>query len=352
MASPDGPGTVQERLQAAHRRVESLKQEIATLRAQKKDSSLTSFPSSPSSPPPICALRSRRLLRGHFGKVSAACWGSGEGLLSAGQDGRLLLWNGRTALKWRSLSLGSCWVMACAANRDLRNVASGGMDNVCTVFRVEQGNQAAQELLGHTGYLSSMQFVGDRNMLTSSGDSSCIYWDLEKGRATTHFKEHKADVMSVRASPVDLNIFASGSVDTTCKMWDIRSGEKSCMTFRGHSGDINSISFFPDGQAIGTGSDDTSCRVFDMRCAGEVGAFGNPQVLSGITSVSFSRSGRILFAGYEDFFMRAWDMTADPSKGCAMQLGGHENRVSSVDVNSEGDAVLTASWDTTLRVWA
>jgi guanine nucleotide-binding protein G(I)/G(S)/G(T) subunit beta-1 len=76
---------------------------------------------------------------------------------------------------------------------------------------------------------------------------------------------------------------ANACNNTCCQIWDTRTGS-SVLTFRGHSGDVNSVTFFPDGNAIGTGSDDTSCRLFDMRCASELGVFGTPQILSGITS--------------------------------------------------------------------
>jgi guanine nucleotide-binding protein G(I)/G(S)/G(T) subunit beta-1 len=79
---------------------------------------------------------------------------------------------------------------------------------------------------------------------------------------------------------------------------------------------VNSVAFFPDGNAVGTGSDDTSCRIFDMRCASELGAFGSPQILSGITSGEWIR---YLFASqhnYEyllsvftvSFFLTEWEI--------------------------------------------
>ncbi len=67
------------------------------------------------------------------------------------------------------------------------------------------------------------------------------------------------------------------------QIWDLRTGS-SVLTFRGHSGDVNSVTFFPDGHALGTGSDDTSCRIFDLRAASELSAFGTPQIMAGITS--------------------------------------------------------------------
>lgn len=68
------------------------------------------------------------------------------------------------------------------------------------------------------GYLSSVHFVSERVLLTASGDASCCCWDVERGKPTHSFKEHRADVMSVSASCLDPNIFASGSVDSTCKV--------------------------------------------------------------------------------------------------------------------------------------
>jgi guanine nucleotide-binding protein G(I)/G(S)/G(T) subunit beta-1 len=81
-------------------------------------------------------------------------------------------------------------------------------------------------------------------------------------------------------------------------------------------------------------------------------SFGNDKIAAGISSVAFSKSGRLLFGGYEDHSVRAWDILADPagSSSCAAHLVGHENRVSSLAINPQGDALLTGSWDTVLRV--
>lgn len=360
MASIANKNELLEKIQDAKKNIESLKGQIESIRSDKSNQRLYQsasrnklFSSTPNT------IKSRRVLRGHFGKIYSCSWsGDSVHLVSASQDGKLIVWNGVSENKVQSIPLTSSWVITCAYEQSVnRLVASGGMDNICTIYRVDKtGGSGAvrvtQELVGHLGYLSSVHFVSERVILTASGDSTCSCWDIERGKPTANFKDHKADVMSLSGSNIDANIFASGSVDSTCKIWDIRTG-KSVLTFRGHSSDVNSVTFFPDGNAIGTGSDDTSCRIFDMRCASELGAFGTPQILSGITSVSFSSSGRFLFAGYEDNHVRAWDVTADPAKGC-MQLGGvgHEGRVSTVAVNPTGDALLTGSWDTFLRIWA
>lgn len=90
--------------------------------------------------------------------------------------------------------------------------------HVCYVFRDYCFGSHTQELVGHLGYLSSAHFVSERVILTASGDSTCSCWDIERGKPTATFKEHKADAMSVSGSTIDANIFASGSVDSTCKV--------------------------------------------------------------------------------------------------------------------------------------
>lgn len=107
------------------------------------------------------------------------------------------------------------------------------------------------------------------------------------------------------------------------------------------------ISFFPNGEAFGTGSDDASCRLFDLRADRELNQFTHDNILCGITSVAFSISGRLLFAGYDDFNCNVWDTLKAERVGV---LTAHENRVSCLGVSSDGMAMCTGSWDSMLKV--
>ena len=107
------------------------------------------------------------------------------------------------------------------------------------------------------------------------------------------------------------------------------------------------LRFFPNGDAFATGSDDASCRLFDLRADRELNQYTHDNVLCGITSVGFSVSGRILFAGYDDFNCNVWDTLKGERVGV---LAGHENRVSCLGVSADGMALCTGSWDSTLKV--
>lgn len=154
---------------------------------------------------------------------------------------------------------------------------------------------AASELAGHDGYLSCCRFIDEDNLVTSSGDSMCILWDVERCESINKFSDHAGDVMCVALDPHCPSIFVSGSCDSTAKLWDSRLSRSPLFTFAGHDSDLNAVSFFPDGKAIGTGSDDSTCQIFDIRSLSCINKFKSEKILCGITSLDFSRSGRLLF---------------------------------------------------------
>ena len=105
-------------------------------------------------------------------------------------------------------------------------------------------------------------------------------------------------------------MFVSGSCDKTARLWDTRVASRAVRTFHGHEGDVNSVKFFPDGNRFGTGSDDGTCRLFDIRTGHQLQVYHqvhgdneNPAV----TSIAFSVSGRLLFAGYTNGDCYVWD---------------------------------------------
>ena len=292
----------------------------------------------------------KRTLKGHLAKVYAVHWAEdNRHLVSASQDGKMIVWNGYTTFKEQAIPLRSSWVMTCAYAPSGNFVACGGLDNICSIYNLRSRDQpikVSKELQSHTGYLPCCRFLDDSQILTCSGDMSCLLWDIESGTVVSSFNEHMGDVMSISISP-DKNLFVSGACDASSIVWDIRTG-KSTHVFKGHTSDINAVQFFPNGQAFATGSDDASCRLFDLRASRELMQYSHDKILVGITSVAFSTSGRFLFAGYDDFNCYAWDTLKGTHIGT---LTGHDNRVSSIGVSSDGMALCTGSWDSFLKIW-
>ena len=105
--------------------------------------------------------------------------------------------------------------------------------------------------------------------------------------------------------------------------------------------------FFPNGDAFVTGSDDATCKLFDLRADRELNTYAHDNIMCGITSAAFSVSGRVLFAGYDDYNVNCWDTLRGERIGV---LAGHDNRISCVGISGDGIALATGSWDSLLKV--
>lgn len=337
-------------MEQARNDADVLKEKIKAAIDAKGDTTLADFSGSIDAASK-CQMKLRRTLKGHLAKIYALHWADDERhVVSASQDGKLLVWDAISTNKVHAIPLRSSWVMTVGYSPTGNFVACGGLDNICSVFNLASSDvpiKVCRELSAHNGFLSCCRFINDSKILTSSGDNKCFLWDIDSGQVDTKFEGHARDVMSLALSP-DKKFFVSGACDAKVKVWDISSG-KCQQTFSGHESDINSVAYFPNGNFVGTGSDDATCRLFSIASCREMTNYHDDDVLCGITSVAFSISGRYLFAGYDDCRVRVWDTIKSQTVG---DITGHEQRVSCLGVTNDGMALCTGSWDQYLKVWA
>ncbi|KAG9511324.1 Guanine nucleotide-binding protein subunit beta-5, partial [Fragariocoptes setiger] len=319
-------------------------------------------------------MKPRRVLKGHAGKVLCLDWCQDKRrLLSSSQDGKLIVWdaflnnkiisitttnydNHPFPQQEHSITMPATWVMACAYAPSGTFIACGGLDNKITAYPLyldsDDMTPRKRPIGTHTSYVSCCTFFGnDQQIITGSGDSSCVLWDVENATLIQSFQGHTADVMSLDISPSETgNTFASAGCDRRALIWDTRIGHcgqnQYIQSFRAHAADINSVKFHPSGDAIVTGSDDTTCRLFDLRADREVACYQKENIIFGINSVDLSISGRLLFAGGNDYAVHVWD-ALKCQRVCI--LYGHENRVTYVKVSPDGTAMASCSWDHTIR---
>lgn len=329
---------------------EQLRSEVKKKRANAMDTNLFKWAQENSLKPlsGVRALNVRRTLKGHDGKIYDMHWASDSlHVLSAAQDGKMILWETTSMNKLAAVNMSSSWVMCCDISSDSVLAASGGLDNICTVHRISNGEKVV-ELNGHTGFLSSCRFHKGNQVLTTSGDSRILLWDMDRAVPIREFVGHNNDVASMDIISPDNEIFATGGCDMTARIWDVRSGRPE-RVFHGHSGDVSAISFFPDGNAIATGSEDCTSRLFDLRADNEIACYSNPNMENGVTSVSFSSSGMFLFVAYENGDYCQWDTMR--GERISIQSSAHDGKISRLEVAPDGSAICTASWDGLLKIW-
>ena len=179
-----------------------------------------------------------------------------------------------------------------------------------------------------------------------------MQWDVETGTSTAAWSDHGSDVMSLDVRPNDPNVFASCSCDHSVRVWDVRVSQKhavACLNV--FPSDVNDVRWFPDSEALGAAGDDHSCRLMDLRCMNELNRYYDANKCTATaSSCSFSSSGRLLFAGYDDTFIHAWD-TVSPDSKIHATLANHEARITEIGVAPSGQALASCSWDTTVKVY-
>lgn len=75
--------------------------------------------------------------KGHNGKIYDSDWSYNSTLLlSASQDGHLMIWNAITTHKLMTFKLKSTWVMTCAFSPSSAMIACGGLDNLCSIYNL------------------------------------------------------------------------------------------------------------------------------------------------------------------------------------------------------------------------
>ena len=272
---------------------------------------------------------------------------SRDGNLIALGGQALRLWNvqtgeevGRFDIKVFSLAFspdGSCIAAGCAGRYSIGDDSPNGSciaAGCAGRYNIEDDGDGSYNLRIINLELAKMS----GHVIQSGGEGRTL---LKGEVPPSPFEGHVSDVFSVAYSP-DGKQIASGSNDFTVRVWDVSTGSRN--TFTTDIYRINHLVFSPDGTQIAAdiGLFNLSTGSFTPH------AFDTRNLLLIADSFSFSADGRLLASGFDDETCCIWDASIHEN---ILQLVGHLNYVRSVAFFPDGNQIMSASWDGTIRVW-
>ncbi len=185
---------------------------------------------------------------------------------------------------------------------------------------------------------------GGTTLIAASEDPNIRLWDFPSGQLQSLFSGHTAAVKSLALSP-DGRILASGGGDgdPTVRLWSIEQ-EVRLRTLSSHSRAVLSLAISPNGNILASGSEDNTIILWDFNTGEKL------KTLMGMNSpvrdLTFSEDGKYLIAAGDT--LQVWTI---PEGKLARTLAKGESYITAVEMTLDGQTLVTASHDRTLKVW-
>jgi len=257
------------------------------------------------------------MLTGHGGNISDLVVSyDGQFGLSGSWDGSLRLWDLNTGVTTRRFVGHTKDVLSVAFSADNRQIVSGSRDKTIKLWNTLGECKFTMEENGHSDWVSCVRFSPNTNVpsIVSSGwDKQVKVWNLTTCRMKQNLSGHTAQVNTVTISP-DGSLCASGGRDGTIRLWDLNEN-KALYTLE--AGDtVNTLIFSPTRYWLCAGTE-TSLKIFNLEKKEVVVDINknhpdfklNSKVPKpSCTSLAWSGDGSMLYAGYTDSLIRAWQV--------------------------------------------
>ena len=295
-------------------------------------------------------------LEGHSGEVCYAIFSPDDTrIATASWDGSVRIWDAGTGKSIANLQGHRGRVEKLAFSSDGKMLISGSRDGTGRLWDATMRDDGDTRRC-HGGGVRDIAYSPDESRVaTASWDGKVKIWDGITGDYLATLHGHNGRVASVEFSP-DGTLILTASWDRLAKIWNADTGQ-NMLTLAGHEGWLFFAGFSPDGSMIVTTSSDQTVRIWDAGTGVEIyriaEKYGWPFV------AAFDSTGnRVAIAqGYTVF---TWDI-ASGSELSRMEGGvrwtfqnentGHSGRVTFVAFSKDGQHVITASEDGTLRTW-
>lgn len=238
--------------------------------------------------------------------------------------------------------------LSLAVSRDGLYFLTGQVNGAAVLGDVASGNEI-RRFEGHTGAVRAVAFSSDGTQAVSGGDDRTLrFWNVETGKESRKIVCSTGGIKCI-AYAQDGRYLLTGHYghgsDNLIVLWDV-IGSKEVRRFVGHTKDVTAVVFFPDGNRLLSAGLDGTLRIWSVPTGAELQLLSHP---GGINDAALSPDGQwAISGGFGDKTVRLWNLV-DGSE--AHYYEGHTGAVLGVAIAPDGSRALSASQDTTVRLW-
>jgi WD40 repeat protein len=293
---------------------------------------------------------------------------NGSHVLTAGEDGKIRLWNAGTGVNERTLEGGKD-IQALAVSKNNVLLAAGGEDRTVRLFTLNDGKPLAE--IKAPGNIRNLSFTPNSQMLavacaTPEGIGIVQTWNVvfNPGQALPAEFGKPVQTYSDAGAVGDVvfnnngNIFYSGSANKPIQVWKL-AADTPVKNF-GHPNLVDVVAFNPAGTLLATGCHDGRIRLFDVAKGNvirEIQAHVTMPQPSAVYCLAWSRDGKQILSGSYDRSLKLWN--ADDGKLIREFNGyedkkfekGHRGSVVTAALAPDGKTLASGDWDHAIKIW-
>ncbi|HWB12619.1 MAG TPA: WD40 repeat domain-containing protein [Pirellulales bacterium] len=328
----------------------------------------------------------------HDESVSALIFDGGQGLTSAGLDGRLLYWSpdihsvrpyatiaGRNDSAWvttyspdgRRLFVGGregrfeLWdveddkLLVTRTGHPTTRCASFSPDGTLLVTGGDDGNiflcdsstgKTIRTLVKHPGSVSAVIFADDGRTLVSACDAGLVkVWDIATGQEQATWREHRQQIYCASFSPDGKWLLTGGGNWTTGDpgelfVWEWPAGRVRAR-LGGHRLAVWSIVFLVDGKRFAASDSSGAVKIWNVETLAEERTLQHPTWLR---PLAVSPDGETLAVGQGDGSIRLWDTATWTEQA---SCDGHKSFPFWLQYAPDGKTLAAGASDGTILFW-